>query len=404
MLDLRERLGEAHGTKAINRKRVVLAVAVKADTQVNIARRVGLAESTVSTIVRDLQRDGVFSDGRGGRSGSSGRGSLVSLAPSRSVGVGVHLGFSHVTVLARRLDQPPDRAYAEYIDSGATRGLRDLMPSLRRAVQDAVARTGCTPDDVVSAGMGVPGMINPRTGRFSNPVITPWRREDRPAAELAEWLGVPEALDNDANLGALAEQIYGAGDDAEIVVYVKAATGVGAGIVLAGVPVRGRHGIAGEIGHLSVDPMGEICYCGGRGCLETLIGADALLRQVRTTLTGRAADVPHTLTALISNARGGDVLCRRVMQEAGRTLGRALAHMGNLLNPDLIVIGGQLADAGELLLGPCREALAQGALSGAVEGLVVKTSSLGEKAEAQGGLVLGLDALRLRDDPQDATD
>jgi predicted NBD/HSP70 family sugar kinase len=403
MLDLRDRLGAARGTKAINRKQVLLAVAVKADTQANLARRTGLAQSTVSSVVQGMQKEGVLTVGRGGQAAGSGRRTVVCLPPSRNVAVGVHLGFNHVTVVARRLDEPYDRRHTEYVDSGANRGLPEIMPLLRRAVEDAVAKTGRSLDDVLSLGMAVPGMIDPRKGEFTDPVISPWQRGDRPAGELAQWLSVPEALDNDANLGALAEQTYTTNGDAELVVYIKAATGIGAGLVLGNLPIRGHRGMAGEIGHLAMDPRGEFCYCGGRGCLETVIGADALLRQVRTSLSGRAADVPHSLPSLIQKARNGDAMCGRVLRDAGHTLGRAVASLCNLLNPDLIVIGGQLGGAGDLLLNPCRESLRQYALSGAVDGgMRLRTSTLGEYAEAQGALVLGLNALSRLDETQDA--
>jgi predicted NBD/HSP70 family sugar kinase len=400
MLQLQERLEKAQGTKAINRKHVLLEIMVKADSQANLARRTGLAPSTVWNVIRDLQHDQVVAVERNG--GVGGRRGVVSLPPTRNVAIGVHLGFNQAVVVARRVDQPFGQAYHQDISGGANRGLREIVPVLKRAVQDAVAHIGVGLEDVISMGVAVPGMVDPKTGRFAPPVIPPWQPDDRPCRELAEWLGVPEALDNDANLGALAEQTYTTDGDAEMVVYIKASTGVGAGLVLANIPVRGHRGIAGEIGHLPMDPDGQVCYCGGRGCLETVIGADALLRQVRTSLSGKTGvDVPRSLESLIKQAQANDAMCIRVLQDAGRALGRAVAHVCNLLNPDLIVVGGQLATAGHLLLDPCRESLNRYALGGAVEGLVLKTSSLKDQAEAQGALVLGISALRHLDDTQD---
>lgn len=399
LLDLRDRLTSASGTKAFNRKQVLLAVAVKPGTQADLARRTGLSAPTVSAVFREFQRENVLTAGRGLEGGV--RRTVVCLQPSRNVAVGVHLGFSHVAVVARRIDQPIERTYAVSVPGGVNRGLRQILRTVAAVVKEAVAEVGGTERDVISMGMAVPGMIDPRTGEFANPLIPPWRRGDRPARDLAESLGVHEVVDNDATLGALAEQTYGTDGDAELVVYIKAATGIGAGMVLANTPVRGRHGIAGEIGHLMMDPEGEVCFCGGRGCLGTLIGAEALVRQARSSPMVPAADAPGSLRDLIRKAQEGDAVCRRILQDAGRMLGRAMGHVCNILNPDAIVLGGELADARDLVLAPCRQSLEQCALSGAREDLVLRTSTLGEFAEAQGALVLGLTALGRRDDPED---
>jgi predicted NBD/HSP70 family sugar kinase len=401
MLQLRDRLNPAQGPRAINRKQVLLAVMIKADTQATLARRTGLAQSTISNVVRELVADGIVVVDRNGQSQGAGQRSVVRLPASRNVSVGVHLGYSQAIAVARRVDQSADRTYVEHIDSGANRGLQEVLPALKRGIEDAVGKTGLELKDVISLGVAVPGMVDPRTGVFAHPVLPPWRPGDNPSRELSRWLRVPEALDNDANLGALAEQTYRTDGDAEMVVYIKASTGIGAGLVLANIPIRGHHGIAGEIGHIVLDPGGMVCRCGGRGCLETVIGADALVRQVREALAGRSTDVPHSLPELIERAQSGDAMCVRVLQDAGRVLGRAVAHLCNLLNPDLIVVGGQLSTAANILLDPCREALGRYALNGAVDSLILKASSLGALAEAQGALVLGLNALRKSDDAEE---
>ncbi|MGW7054214.1 ROK family transcriptional regulator [Streptomyces sp. NPDC054887] len=397
MLQLRPHLVAARGTKAINAKRLLLSVLIRSDSQVGLARRTGLAQSTVSNIVKELQEAEVLAVSESGR--GQARRTEVRLVPSRNVAVGVHLGFNEATVVARRVDRPDTETQSEHVGSGANRGLAEILPSLKKAVREAVGKTGRELEDVVSLGVAVPRMVDPRTGKFRTPVLPPWSEGDDPSEDLGEWLGVRGALDNDANLGALAEQTYSAEGDAEIVVYVKGSTGIGAGLVISSNPIRGR-GMAGEIGHLVLDPDGMVCRCGGRGCLETIIGADALVRQAREALAGGVADVPYSLASLIERAHAGDAVCERVMRDAGRVLGQALALVCNLLNPDLIVLGGQLAAAQHLVLDPCRESLARYGLRGAVSpqsGLVLKPSSLNRLSEAKGALVLGLTSLRRTD-------
>ncbi|GAA1503864.1 ROK family transcriptional regulator [Streptomyces albidochromogenes] len=396
MLQLRDRLSAARGTKAINFKHVLLSVMIKSDSQAGLARRTGLAQSTVSNIVRELQTAKVFLS-------EPGRGTRVCLAPTRNVAVGVHLGFNQATVVARRVDRPVTETHWEHVGSGANRGLGEIMPSLKQAVREAVAKTGRELEDVVSLGVAVPRMVDPRTGRFRTPVLPPWSEGDAPSDDLGQWLRVQGALDNDANLGALAEQTYGTDGHCEIVVYVKGSTGIGAGLVISSNPIRG-HGMAGEIGHLVLDPDGMVCRCGGRGCLETIIGADALVRQAREALAGSVADVPYSLASLIERAQSGDAVCERVVRDAGRVLGQALALVCNLLNPDLIVLGGQLAAAQNLVLEPCRESLARFGLRGAVgphSEFALKLSAMNPLSEAQGALVLGLTSLRRTDVEKD---
>ncbi|GGO84284.1 ROK family transcriptional regulator [Wenjunlia tyrosinilytica] len=405
MLQLRDHLGPATGTREFNRKRILLAIMIKADTQAGLARRTLLSQGTVSNTVRELELEGLVQGEKGAPSRGSGRGTRVRLLPAKGVAVGVHLGFNHATVVARRVDRDHGDISVQREEGGANRGLPEVMPVVRQMIEAAVADTGLGRDDVVSLGLAVPRMVDPRSGTFTSPVLPPWTEGDAPAQELGRWLGVRAVQDNDANLGALAEQTYATDSDFETVVYIKASTGIGAGLIIGNNLIRGHRGIAGEIGHLTLEPDGTVCRCGGRGCLETVIGADFLVRQVRQALTGNAVDVPNSLASLIDRAHAGDAVCLRVVQDAGRTLGLALSQLCNLLNPDLIVLGGQLAAARDLVLRPCRESLERCALRGAVDpssGFELKLSSLRQLTEAQGALVLGLRAHERNDEAQGA--
>ncbi|MEV4998210.1 ROK family protein [Streptomyces niveus] len=389
MIDLREQLGPAGGVKQINRKRVLLAVMIKADTQAGLSRRTSLSGGTVSAIVRDMAADGTLLIEK---SDNGGRGALVRLCPTSSVAVGVHIGFNHTRVVARRLDQGfADRHPGEYSNIGANSGLDRLLPEIRQQVDAAVRRAGGGQQpDIISLGVAVPRMIDPRTGRFTSPVLPPWNRRDDLAKQLRRTLGLTTVvLDNDANLGALAEQTFATDDGMETVVYVKVSTGVGAGLIIGNSLVRGHRGMAGEIGHSVMEPRGALCRCGGRGCLETVIGADSIVRQVREALSGSSLDVPDSLRSVIDRAHAEDAVCVRVLEDAGRRLGEALAVVCNMLNPNLIVLGGRLEAASDLVLGPCKESLVRYSLRGTADA-VLRKSSLGQLTEAHGALVLGL--------------
>jgi predicted NBD/HSP70 family sugar kinase len=174
---------------------------------------------------------------------------------------------------------------------------------------------------------------------------------------------------------------------------------VGAGIVLDGVTIRGAEGFAGELGHLTIDRNGPVCRCGNRGCLEAFIGERRLVDEVRAAYSGHTMWMPTSLESVIERARQGDPVDQRVLQDAGRHLGYALAQMSNLLNPDKIVIGGRLSQARDpkLMLDPLKDEFRQFALRRVREVPIVATR-LGEEAQIRGAIALGLGSHRLADD------
>jgi predicted NBD/HSP70 family sugar kinase len=197
---------------------------------------------------------------------------------------------------------------------------------------------------------------------------------------------MPVQVDNDANLGALAEWIWGAGRGCENLVYIKASTGIGAGFILDGRPYRGAGGTAGEIGHTIIDLGGPICRCGNRGCLETRVGIPALLELFKPTMGDLA------IGQLIALAKDGEVACRRVLGDAGRTIGEAAAQLCSLINPERIILGGDLAAAGEIILDPLRDAIALAAVPSAAQDVTVMAGTLEDRAELLGALALALRA------------
>jgi predicted NBD/HSP70 family sugar kinase len=198
-------------------------------------------------------------------------------------------------------------------------------------------------------------------------------------------LGVPVVVDNDANLGALAESRFGASRGDRDLIFVRASYGVGAGIILGGELHRGFAGTAGEIGHVQVDPQGQICRCGSRGCLNTVVGAQSLTESLRTS---RGV---VTLRDIVQLARDRDPGCRRLVADAGAAIGAVVAAMAVAINPQSIVVGGELAETGEVLLDPIREAVNHGALPNRVAPIEVMASALGPRAELRGAIALALE-------------
>jgi predicted NBD/HSP70 family sugar kinase len=350
-------------------------------TQAELARASGLSPATVSSIAHEL-RDGdwvIDEDLEGSR------GRALTLSRDAGLAVGIAFGHSHVRVAIADLAHTILAEAEDRFDTdrgGAEEGIA-LAASLFRRL---VAESEFDLDLVTGVGMGLPGPLRRATGEVGDSTILPGWIASRPAELLREELDLEVTIENDANLGALAEIVWGAGRGRSDLLYLKISTGVGGGLILGGRLYHGHAGTAGEIGHTTVDESGPICRCGGRGCLETFAGADAILEPLR-----RRHGDELTIREVVALAAAGDAGCQRVIADAGRAVGGAVADACNLLAPEQVVIGGTLADAGDLLLDPIRRAVARAAI-GAVREIPVTTGTLGERAD-----VLGAVALVLRD-------
>lgn len=379
--------------RARNRHRVVEVLRRQGRvSQADIARATGLSRSTISTLVLELRTAGLVTEFEDGlkdamparRSAPGGRPAvLLGLDDSAGTAVGIDFGHSHVRVgianLSHQVTAERDREFQ--VDNDAAGALDAAAAMVDEVLADA--RVGR--DRVIGVGMGIPGPIDRRTGTIGSASILPGWVGLAPAEEMARRLQLTVEIDNDANVGALAEVYWGAGRGCSEVTYIKASTGIGAGIVISGQLHRGAVGTAGEIGHTTVDEQGPLCRCGSRGCLETVAGGAAVVEQVRST---RSKDL--TLGRVLELAAAGDPACRRAIADAGRQIGVSMAAVCNILNPELIIVGGHLSEAGDMLLGPLRESLRRYAVRAAVESVAVVQGVLGERAEMLGALALVL--------------
>jgi predicted NBD/HSP70 family sugar kinase len=316
----------ADSVRALNRSRVIDALRRHGTvSRAGIARETGLSRSTVSSLVADLQRQGFIvelpEDGDGdapGRVRSSGRPPvLLALDPSAGAVLGVDFGHRHLRVALadlssrvlaeRRVELDVDRAATSALDGAA-----DLAATV-------VEEAGLDRALLVGAGMGLPGPIDRVTGAVGHSVILPGWGGLRAAEELSRRLGLAVRVDNDANLGALAEVSYGAGRGATDVVYIKMSSGIGAGIILGGRLHRGATGIAGEMGHVLVDPRGRVCRCGNRGCLETLAAGPALLHPLAATHGDDLTVAGMIDLALAAISAAGGSSATRAAPSAGRS-------------------------------------------------------------------------------------
>lgn len=252
-------------------------------------------------------------------------------------------------------------------------------------------------------GIGWAGLINQREQRIeANPNLVDVSCYDL-HSELERATGLPIVIDNDANVAAYGEWRSGAARGSKDVFFVTMGTGIGAGLILGGQLQRGSRGFAGEFGHFKIDREGLECACGGTGCLETVASGPNIVRRVREQLfsdpsfsvSQLARDMEGTLTAerVVQAATDNDVLARSVLKETGSMLGTAVASIINLLNVEVVVLGGGLMAAGDLILEPIREAAQQATVLQAFQCVRIVPAELGQDAGIIGAAFLARDVL-----------
>jgi predicted NBD/HSP70 family sugar kinase len=378
--------GALERLRAANQRTLVALLAGEGPmSRADLVRASGLSRTTVSSLVADLIRAGQVTetdDRARPHKGGSGRPPVVIRlsAPAGGV-VGVDVGHGHVRVaVADRLGEvlAVDHALVDVDSHGA-----EVLDRAAAMARSLVACSALDLADVQAVGMCVPAPLDRRSSRIRTGIMPGWQGL-LPAEELERRLGVPVHADNDANLGALAELHQGSARGRHDVVYLKVASGVGAGIVLGGRLHRGASGIAGEIGHVQVGEDGHVCRCGNRGCVETMVSAARLLELLRPAY-GEGLGLEQVL-ALDAEGDAGD---RRVLSDAGRTVGRAVADLANSLNPELVVVGGTLGGSASLLEG-LRASIDRYAQPDTAAALDVVPGALGDRSEVVGAVALAI--------------
>jgi glucokinase len=259
----------------------------------------------------------------------------------------------------------------------------DLLAGLDSVVETLLG------DDVGALGFGVPSRIDQRSGRAVGSVHIPLADFDF-RDRMAERFGLPVGIDNDGNAAAIAEWRFGAGRGASHIVMLTLGTGIGGGLILDGKPYRGSIGAGAELGHMVLDYGGAPCggSCTGHGHFE-VFAAGSAANEAAERRYGAGADARR----LVAEAEAGGDGAIADLAELGHRLGAGIASLVNIFNPELVIIGGGFADAGELILGPARETLAVEALSPGCELVRIVPAALGADAGMIGAALVGFEAL-----------
>jgi len=343
-----------------------------------IAQETGLNKTTVSSLVAELIDFGLVRETEVELRGTVGRPALpVELSGRRVVGLGLEVGVDFLAVRAADL-AGGERHRALVSGDNRGRPVDDVLDELARMADDALAKAG--EQDLITAGavVALPGLVD-SDGRLLVAPNLGWSGV-AVADALGERLGRPPfpiEAENEANLGALAELWEGAGREFTDFIYISGELGIGAGLIIGGELFRGAHGFGGELGHTTVDPDGELCACGNRGCLETRVALGALLRAA-------GLDPGAPVGELAARAQEHDEQVLEALAEAGRWLGVGVASAANLVNPGGVVVGGYFATLAPWLMPGLRAELDDRVLSAEWDAPRIVTSALGAAAAVRG--------------------
>ncbi len=367
-----------------------------------LAQQLGISRSAITPIVDELIDRGLLQEA-GNRMSRGGRRAVpLQINSALATLLGVDIGATHISMFLTDLAA---QVLAEAEDHWAiSLGPEACLQRLEEMRDDMVRSARGSLPDLVACGVGVPGPVVASRGVVSAPPIMPGWDGFPIRQRLEEMWGVPVSLHNDAELGALGEWCFGAGRGVQDMVYVKVGTGIGAGLLLNGRIYRGVSGTAGEIGHITIDQHGPRCTCGNRGCLEALAGGSAIAAQAIAAMrrgepTALASHrTPDAITALdvAEAARRGDHLSQQILHNAGLLIGTAIATLVNLFNPSLVVIGGGVAQVGDLLLEPVRQTVEKRSLRASAREVRIQAAMLGRRSSGMGAIALAqASALRL---------
>lgn len=309
--------------------------------------------------------------------------------------IGVDLGGTKLLSLVAREDGTilgRDRRPTE-----AAAGPEAVVRRIAESARAAAAAAGVDMEQIAGIGVSAPGPIDAETGVVTTPPNLPGWKNVPLARLLAEDLGRPALLENDANAAAYGEFRHGAARGCRHILFVTVSTGIGGGLILDGRLYRGASGGAGEVGHMAMVEDGRRCGAGHPGCLEALASGTAIARQAEEAIAaGRlprtaalsVAAPPLQAETVFEAATSGEAEARAIIESAGRWFGLGLATMTNVFNPQVIVLGGGLLRMGEMYLGPARASMRERTFAQAYQDVRIVEGELGEAAEALGAIAL----------------
>ncbi|MDQ7904604.1 ROK family transcriptional regulator [Phytohabitans sp. ZYX-F-186] len=364
-------------------------------SRADIAAATGLNKATVSSLVADLierrlLRETGLAEHRIGRPAT-----MLVLDGQPYAAIGMEVAADHLTAVAVDLAGEQLLTWRRAF-TGTETGAGKAVSTIAALASRAASRVSAQGRQVLGVTVGVPGLVD-ADGAVRLAAGLGWRDVEL-RADLVRALRDPKydvAVDNDANLSALAEHRYGAYAGTANLVYLTGEIGIGAGVVVDGRLLRGGRGFSGEIGHLQLDPAGPQCPCGRTGCLEALAGVRAIIQRVLpdAEVDGPVTDFAPEIDEVVRRARRADPATLAALTAVGRHLGHGVSIVANLVNPDVVVLGGNFVPLAPWLLPAAEAELATRAVAPDAGGCRLVASALGPGAAATGGAARALAAV-----------
>lgn len=361
-------------------------------SRTDLAEEMGLTRAAVTLIINDLIENGVILEAES-RAIPNGRPPVVlEINPKRGLVAAVDMGATHINIAIADFSAKIIEEISLPFD--IKQGPQICLAEASRIMQELLDRSGINISEIMAVGVGVPGPVVKDAGMVMSPPIMPgWDRFPILKTLEKEW-GCPVSLNNDAELGALGEWAYGAGRGEKNLAFIKVGSGIGAGLIINQQIYGGTTGSAGEIGHITIEENGPLCTCGNHGCMEAFAGGNAIALQARKmvesgkrTLLSKIPIENITAQEVAESARRGDLPSQEIIMRAGTFIGIAIAGLVNLFNPGAVIIGGGVAQAGDLLTTSIRQAVRERSLHASEQSVHITTAMLGQRSSLIGATV-----------------
>ena len=384
-------LGNRELIRAINRSTILNSIKTHgAIPRAEIARLTGLSPATVTGITAELIQDNLVFEKESGDSSGGRPPIMLAINPNGGCVVGIKVMEDHalgaLTDLEASLLGKQSYPLTDTSPEGISRSLSELVAELLKMSESPAP-------NLMGVGVGLAGIVEAGQGLVRQSPFFGWN--DVPLREMIQnRVNVPVYVDNDVNTLAFAEKWFGAGRGVDNFLVVTVGRGIGLGIVSNGQFNHGARGGAGEIGHTVIQPGGELCACGKRGCLEMYASEPALLRQAAKAYEqGQLSSLPNTPEELIVLAASGEKAAQEIFARAGELLGQSIANLVNIFNPQRVLINGEGVRAGNWLFDPMRAAIDEHTMPGLRQDVSILVEPLGDDAWARGAASLVLHEL-----------
>lgn len=367
-------------------------------SRAELAKKTGLNRSTVSSIVNQLIENDLVRETELQREGVGRPGMSLTLNPNGGAAIGVEMGVDFISVVVK--DLLAQSRWRMHVDVDSGLGQEAIVAQAESIIDQALTETAVSNLRVFGIGVGVPGLVDVQAGVIKMAPNLKW--QDVPIKAMwQERFQLPVYVENEANAAALGEHYFGVTQAVKDFIYLSAGVGLGGGIMLQGQLFRGSGGYAGEIGHMTIDPNGAQCSCGRRGCWETVVGPRAVERLIRSQIREGAKTVLTEMAQgdldainfdqIIAAANLGDAVAKSALHNVAVSLGIGIANLVNVFNPEMVVLGGRLRLAGELIMPTIKQTVQQNSLQHPLAGVKFMNSAHGAEACVMGAIALVMD-------------